>query len=53
MNWRKGRGKLGLFEPLLGQWRAETESEIGPVICIRKFARVLDSAYIQLTADWE
>ena len=53
MNWKKGRGKLGIFEPLLGQWRAEAESKMGPVICTRKFARVLDGAYIQLTADWE
>ena len=53
MNWKKGRGKLGIFEPLLGQWRAEVESKMGPVICTRKFARVLDGAYIQLTAEWE
>ena len=53
MNWNKGRGKLGIFEPLLGQWRAEAESKMGPVICTRKFSRVLDGAYIQLTADWE
>ena len=53
MNWKKGRGKLGMFEPLLGQWRAEAESDMGPVICTRKFSRILDGAYIQLTADWE
>ena len=53
MNWKKGRGKLGIFKPLLGQWRAEDESNMGPVICTRKFAHVLDGAYIQLTADWE
>jgi hypothetical protein len=53
MNWKKGRGKLGIFKPLLGQWRAEAESEMGPVICTRKFELVLDGAYIQLTVDWE
>ena len=53
MNWRKGRGKLGIFEPLLGRWRAKAESEMGQVICTRTFTRVLDGAYIQLTADWE
>ena len=53
MNWKKGRGKLGIFKPLLGQWRANVESEMGPVICTRKFTPVLDGAYIQLTADWE
>ena len=53
MNWKKGRGKLGIFKPLLGQWRAEAESDMGPVICTRKFSRVLESAYVQFTVDWE
>jgi hypothetical protein len=53
MNWKKGRGKLGIFKPLLGQWRAKVESEMGQVICTRTFTPVLDGAYIQLTADWE
>ena len=53
MKWKKGRGKLGVFEPLLGQWRAEAGSDMGPVACTRTFSRVLDGAYIQLTADWE
>jgi hypothetical protein len=53
MNWKKGRGKLGLFEPLLGSWRAEADSQMGPVICIRIFEQVLDGAYVQLTADWQ
>jgi hypothetical protein len=26
---------------------------MGPVICIRTFEKVLDGAFIQLTADWE
>jgi hypothetical protein len=42
-----------MLEPLLGQWRAEAESERGLVICTRKFTHVLNGAYIQLTADWE
>jgi hypothetical protein len=37
LEWKKGRGKLGVMEPLLGAWRAQ----------------VLDGAFIQLTADWE
>jgi len=53
MHWKKGRGKLGIFEPLLGKWRAKAESEMGQVFCTRTFAWVLDGAYIQLTADWE
>jgi hypothetical protein len=53
MKWKKGRGKLGIFKPLLGQWRAEVDSEMGPVICARKFIHILDGSYIQLNADWE
>lgn len=53
MNWKKGRGKLGVFQPLLGVWQAEAESEMGPVTCRREFKKVLDGKYIQLTAHWE
>ena len=53
MVWKKGRGKLGHFDPLLGKWRAEADSEMGKVICTRTFSRILDGAYVQLTADWE
>jgi len=53
MTWKKGRGKLGVFDPLLGSWRAEADSLMGKVICTRTFTKVLDGAYIQLTADWE
>lgn len=52
MVWKKGRSKLGLFDPLVGMWRAEADSEMGKVICTRTFSRVLDGAYIQLIADW-
>lgn len=50
--WKKGRGKLGPFKPLLGTWRHTGESEMGTVTCVRTFAPALDGAYIQLTADW-
>jgi hypothetical protein len=53
MNWKKGRGKLGIFEPLLGVWQTEAESEMGPVKCQREFKKVLSGKYIQLTANWE
>ncbi len=51
--WKKGRGKLGFLDPLIGTWRAEADSEMGKVVCVRTFTRVLDGAYVQLTADWE
>lgn len=50
--WKKGRGKLGVFEPLLGTWRAEADTSMGKVTCTRTFSRVLGGAYIQLAADW-
>jgi hypothetical protein len=53
MKWKKGRGKLGLFNPLIGTWQAEASSEIGPVMCKRKFKKELSGKYIQLIANWE
>lgn len=52
MNWNKGRGKLGILEPLLGTWVAEAESEMGPVKCTRKFTRILDGKYVELRVRW-
>ena len=53
LKWNKGRGKLGFFQPLLGIWQAETDSDMGTVKCRRTFTRVLDGAYVQLRAVWE
>jgi hypothetical protein len=53
LTWKKGRGKLGLFQPLLGSWLAEADSPMGKVTCSRVFSTVLDGAYIQLEADWQ
>ena len=52
-NWKKGRGKLGRFRPLLGKWIAESESPMGPVRCTREFKAILAGSYIQLEANWE
>lgn len=51
--WKKGRGKLGPFEPLHGRWVAEAESEMGPVLCHRVLEPILDGHYLKLTARWE
>src|SRR5437764_13942473 len=51
--WKKGRGKLGPFRPLLGTWVAEAESQMGPVRCTRTFESILGGHYLQLTAQWE
>jgi hypothetical protein len=51
--WKKGRGKLGVFDPLLGEWQTEAESPRGKVRCTREFTRVLGGACVQLVARWE
>jgi hypothetical protein len=51
--WKKGRGKLGVLEPLLGTWHAKADTPMGPVACTRSFARTLNGSYIQLVARWE
>lgn len=53
MNWKKGRGRLGIFKPLIGKWQAEADSEMGPVKCTREYQKVLSGKYIQLAAHWE
>jgi len=50
--WKKGRGKLGILSPLLGNWIAEADSPMGKVKCTRMFEQVLGSNYIQLDAEW-
>ena len=44
---------LGIFEPLLGSWRAKTDSPMGDVVCIRTFTKALEGACVQLCARWE
>jgi hypothetical protein len=51
--WKKGRGKLGVLDPLLGAWRAEAETPMGPVNCLRTFSRALNGSYVVLDASWE
>jgi hypothetical protein len=51
--WKKGRGKLGFLQPLLGRWVASAESPMGPVRCTRLFEPVLGGSFIRLVARWE
>ena len=51
--WKKGRGKLGPFQPILGSWIAEADSPMGPMRCYRTLLPILDGHYIQLLALWE
>ena len=51
--WKKGRGKLGPFMPLLGTWVAEADSEMGPVRCRRSLEPILGGHYLRLVVTWE
>ena len=51
--WKKGRGKLGPFQPLHGSWTAEAESKMGRVRCQRVLEPILGGHYLKLTARWE
>ena len=51
--WKKGRGKLGAFKPLHGEWIAEAESQMGPVCCHRRLQPILCGSYLRLDVRWE
>jgi hypothetical protein len=50
--WKKGRGKLGFLNPLLGTWHAHADSPQGKIHCVRSFTKVLGGTYIELIAIW-
>jgi hypothetical protein len=52
-NWKKGRGKLGVLQPLIGSWVASADSPMGKLKCTRTFSPVLNEKYIELNATWE
>lgn len=51
--WKKGRGKLGPFAPILGAWFAAADSPRGPVRCTRQLEPILGGHFLQLDARWE
>ncbi len=54
MEWKKGRGKLGLFTPVLGAWicnRGSNDSQ-NPE-CTRHLEKILDGKYILLKVSWD
>ena len=53
MDWKKGRGKLGVFEPLIGNWIAESDSDMGPVVIKRCFKKTLGGKYLELRVEWK
>ena len=52
-NWKKGRGKLGVLQPLIGSWIASVDSPMGKLKCTRTFSSILNDKYIELNAKWE
>jgi hypothetical protein len=53
LSWKKGRGKLGVLQPLLGTWLAESDTPMGKAKCTREFKTILNGSYIELKAKWE
>jgi hypothetical protein len=51
--WKKGRGKLGLLDPLLSTWKATADTPLGPVSCTRALAKTLNGSYLELRAEWK
>jgi hypothetical protein len=49
--WKKGRGKLGPLAPILGSWKAASDSPMGPMSCSRVYAPFGDG-YVKLEATW-
>lgn len=49
--WKKGRGKLGPMAPLLGRWKAQVGTPMGPVSCVRAYEKFGDG-YVRLDAEW-
>ncbi|MEZ4898864.1 MAG: hypothetical protein R2806_18630 [Saprospiraceae bacterium] len=53
IHWKKGRGKLGFMNPLIGQWKALADSPLGQIACTRIFSPTLNGKFILLNAHWE
>jgi hypothetical protein len=52
-HWKKGRGKLGIFNPLLGQWECAASSPMGEVIVRRTTRKILTGKYIETKVHWK
>lgn len=51
-SWKKGKGKLGMFAPLIGAWKAEAKTPMGVMRVERTFTSVLGGNYVRLDAVW-
>jgi hypothetical protein len=51
--WKKGPGKLGALHPLIGAWRAESDSPMGRLVCTRTFTPMPGGKFVELRAEWK
>lgn len=49
--WKKGRGRMGPMAPLIGRWKAQADTPMGPVACVREYQKFGD-LYVRLDAEW-
>lgn len=49
--WKKGRGRMGPMAPLLGRWKAQADTPMGPVTCVRDYQK-FGELYVRLDAEW-
>lgn len=53
MEWKKGRGKLGIFAPIIGNWICnEGSKDRENPECTRKIEKVFNGKYLQLKVRW-
>ncbi len=51
--WQKGRGTLGVFAPLMGEWTTKTKGPDGkPMLVERSFETVLGGKYVEMRVVW-
>jgi hypothetical protein len=53
LEWKKGRGKIGVLAPLIGSWKTKAHTPMGPVQCTRSFTPILGGSYVRLDATWK
>lgn len=54
MEWKKGWGKLGFLQLLLGIWCVEDlKMKMGFVVCMCIFEMIFDGKFICLIVDWD
>lgn len=55
MEWKRGRGALGIFKPLIGTWKSRPVGTNPPSLmpCTRTFTPLWNANYVRLDAHWQ